>query len=378
MAVRRDPRTRRWYFVIDVPTGPDGRRRQMHRRGYTTQKAAQAAETAIRQQFGQAALAVDGTVAAELDRWLEERELDLSITGLSSYRDHLRAYVLPHIGARQIATLDKNAIHDLYRTLLRRGTQHGTPLAHSTVRTVHRILSKALRDLGVEIAGVRQPRREPKPETGRRGVWSAEQTLAFLKAARDDRLYAAWVLATVCGMRRGELAGLRWSKIDFERGIIRTDWQRTIATGQGDHGVVEKETKGTSARNIAIGAAVIAVLREHKQRQEREKAVCGVLYRNEDRVFCHQDGTGYRPGYLSTRFGALCVAAGVPQITLHDARHTSATVGADAGVPQHAMQNRLGHAEARMTAYYTHVLPPAQRKAADIMEQTLLPDLRTP
>ena len=129
----------------------------------------------------------------------------------------------------------------------------------STVRTVHRILQKALKDLGVEIAGVRQPKKPHKLEFGRKGVWTAEESVRFLAAVKDDRLYAAWVLAVVCGLRRGELAGLRWSKVDLVRGVVRTDWQRTTATGRGDHGVVEKETKGTSARNIAIGAAVSVV-----------------------------------------------------------------------------------------------------------------------
>jgi integrase len=66
---------------------------------------------------------------------------------------------------------------------------------------------------------------------------------------------------------RGELAGLRWSKVDLVRGVVRTDWQRTRATGQGDHGVVEKETKGTSARNIAIGATLLGLLAARSCRQ---------------------------------------------------------------------------------------------------------------
>jgi integrase len=96
-------------------------------------------------------------------------------------------------------------------------------------------------------------------------------------------------------MRRGELAGLRWSKVDFARGVIRTDWQRTTATHQGDHGVVEKETKGTSARNIAVGPAVLEVLRRHRARQEEEAALAETGYRREDRVFCREDGAGNRP-----------------------------------------------------------------------------------
>ncbi|MGI5214126.1 tyrosine-type recombinase/integrase [Plantactinospora sp. CA-290183] len=382
MAVGRDPKGKTWHFVVDLPAGPDGRRRQMRRRGFASERVARERQQEALAQFGGAELAADGTVAAELDRWLDERELDLSITGLSTYRDFIREYINPHLGSRQVASLDKNVVHDFYKTLLRSGSRRGRPLAAGTVRTVHRILHKALRDIGVEIAGVRQPRKPHRFSKGRKGVWTAEETVAFLGAVREDRPYAVWVLAVVCGMRRGELAGLRWSKVDLRRGVSRgvicTDWQRTTATGQGDRGVVEKETKGSSARNIAIGESVIAVLTEHRRRQDAERALAGEIYRDEDRVFCREDGLGYPPAYFTRRFGRACEGAGVPVIALHDARHTLATVGADAGVPQHARQDRMGHSDSRVTAeIYTHVLPPAQRKAAEVMERVLLPEGRS-
>ncbi len=65
----------------------------------------------------------------------------------------------------------------------------------------------------------------------------------------------------------------------------------------------------------------------------------------------------YYPRYLTQEWERCCIAAGVPVISLHDARHTSATTGADAGVPQHVMKDRLGHASRRTTdEVYTHVL----------------------
>jgi integrase len=82
-----------------------------------------------------------------------------------------------------------------------------------------------------------------------------------------------------------------------------------------------------------------------------------------------------RPKYFTDRWAGACGAAKVPVIALHDARHTSATTGADAGVPEHVMQKRLGHADARTTReVYTHVLPESERKAAEIMEAILRHD----
>jgi integrase len=206
-------------------------------------------------------------------------------------------------------------------------------------------------------------------------VWSAAQCRAFLVAAADDRLYVAWVLAIVCGMRRGELAGLKWSKVDLVGGAVHVHWQRAVASGTVEGGVIEKEPKGKSRRSLAIGSAVVALLSEHTARQAAEEARAGVVYRRGQYVFCKEDGNPYHPKFFTDRFRELCVLAKVPVIVLHDARHSSATVGADHGVPQHAMQRRLGHAQSRTTQdVYTHVLPEAERRAAEIMESTILND----
>jgi hypothetical protein len=173
MAVRFDAKRKTWLYVINLPETADGKRRQMMRRGFADEAAARAEERAALARFRQVNLAADGTVAAELDRWLSEREIDLSVTGLSSYRDYIRAYVNPHIGDQRIYALDKDLVHGLYKKLLRSGSREGAPLSPATVRTVHRILQKAFADLGIEIAGIRQPRKPRRLAMGRKGVWTA-------------------------------------------------------------------------------------------------------------------------------------------------------------------------------------------------------------
>jgi integrase len=236
-----------------------------------------------------------------------------------------------------------------------RGGRNGKPLSAETVRHVHRTLMKALKDLGVSIEGVRQPRPTGREERGRKGVWTAQQCSTFLVGAADDRLFAAWALAVVCGMRRGELAGLKWSKVDLDAGVVYVHWQRAVASGEVEGGVVEKEPKGKSKRSVAIGPSLVALLKEHRERQNAEEALAGVVYRRGGYLFCKEDGTPYHPKFFTDQFRALCMSTGVPVIVLHDVRHSSATVGADHGVPQHAMQRRRGHAQSRTTQdVYTH------------------------
>jgi hypothetical protein len=84
---------------------------------------------------------------------------------------------------------------------------------------------------------------------------------------------------------------LRWQRVDLEKGILFVHWQRTATSA----GVVEKEPKGKSRRAIALGPAVVAALRALKVRQEAEKALAGIIYRDDDYVFCHEDGRPYYP-----------------------------------------------------------------------------------
>jgi Phage integrase, N-terminal SAM-like domain len=139
----------RWQFIIDLPAAADGKRRQLNRKGFLRQEDALAAETTARQTYGHADLAADGSLAAELEVWLAERELDVAETTLSNYRDIVTCYIVPHLGSRPVYALNSRAIHDLYKTLLKRGGKNGRPLSRTTVRTVHRVLMKALRDLHI-------------------------------------------------------------------------------------------------------------------------------------------------------------------------------------------------------------------------------------
>ncbi|HEX2771024.1 MAG TPA: hypothetical protein VHN18_01180 [Micromonosporaceae bacterium] len=184
----------RWQFIVDLPPAADGRRRQMDRKGFVSQEAALAAETEARKAYARADLAADGSLAAELENWLRERELDLQPTTLSNYCDII-GYIKPHLGARHAYSLDKRAIHDLYLTLLTRGSKRGGPLARETVRTVHRVLMKALKDMGITIDGVREPRAEDRVTQGRKGVWTPEQAVQFLRHHTEDRLIGAWTLS---------------------------------------------------------------------------------------------------------------------------------------------------------------------------------------
>ncbi len=165
-------------------------------------------------------------------------------------------------------------------------------------------------------------------------------------------------------------------RVNLDAGALRIHWQRTATSSEG---AIEKAPKGKSKRTVAIGSTSVTVLQAHQRRQEAEKEAAADLYEDGGYVFCREDGHPYYPRYLTEEWERCCRAAGVPVIALHDARHTSATTGADAGVPQHVMKDRLGHASRRTTdEVYTHVLDHSARKAAELMETAIFGPTQPP
>lgn len=238
---------------------------------------------------------------------------------------------------------------------------------------MHRVLSKAFGDAVREqrlpanpATWAKLPRRQP-PEMK---TWTAEQAATFLGVAAADRLHAAWLLALACGLRRGELAGLRWIDVDLDRPTVSIVHQRTV---DAEWNVIVKEPKGTSRRTIDLGPATAAALRRHRAQSAVERLLAGEAYVDSGLVFVQEDGTAYHPDRLTRMFRRVSADAGVPLIRLHDARHSCATLALAAGIHPKVVQQLLGHASWSTTMdLYTHRVDRLQKEASHLIEQAML------
>lgn len=195
-------------------------------------------------------------------------------------------------------------------------------------------------------------------------VWTAAELKKFLDSVAQDRLYAISVLASMTGMRRGELLALRWVDLDLEAAQVAVR-RSSVAVG---YDVIDGETKAGPARTVALDPATVAAMRAHRKRQLEERLAFGELWTDTGLVFAREDGTAIHPHSLMRFFEHRIKNADVPTIRFHDLRHTHATLGLAAGVPAKVMQERLGHANVSITLdLYTHVVPGMQEQAAATM-----------
>ena len=382
--VRRDDRGRRitcskphgsWLYVVDVPARPGVARRQVMRSGFGTKKDAEQALAEFLVQVGRGSLPALGrqTVSEYLDTWLAGAELSLAATAFTNYRILIRRYVQPRLGTTPLAKVTASTLTSLYRELLAHGNRSGGPLSPATVRTVHRVLSKAFGDAVREQMLPANPAtwaklpRKVRPEMR---TWTAEDASTFLTSAASDRLYAAWLLALACGLRRGELAGLRWVDVDLERATVSIVNQRTV---DAEWNVVTKEPKGTSRRTIDLGPGAVGALRRRRSQSAAERLQAGPVHVDSGLVFVQEDGRGYHPDRFTRMFRQVSDAAGVPHIRLHDARHSCATLALAAGIHPKVVQQLLGHASWSTTMdLYTHRIDRLQKDASALIETVMM------
>lgn len=194
-------------------------------------------------------------------------------------------------------------------------------------------------------------------------VWTAEQTGAFLDHMVGDPLYPMYHLIALRGLRRGEACGLHRADLDLDALTLSVRQQLVLEAWKVN--LTAPKTDGSEA-TIAIDSLTASVLREHLSRQEVEREAAGVAWEEHGFVFTHPDGKPIHPDFVSRRFKAAVVEAGLPPVRLHDLRHGAATLALAAGADIKTVQAMLRHSTIILTANtYTSVLPQVARQAAE-------------
>ena len=273
-------------------------------------------------------------------------------------------YINPRIGDIPIRALRVEHIDNLYRELLEHGSRTGGALADKTVYDVHVIIRSSLGDatrrhfVGTNVALVAQaPRARPRARCGPE-TWKASQLGRFLASAAHLRLYPALHLAAFTGMRRGELAGLRWG--DWQRDTHRLSIARSRQVVAGRSLEVPVKTR-TSRRCIDLDPTTEHVLERWRRQQRRD----GHRVEVADPIFTNINGNAVHAESISQLFDRQLARTEIPRSRFHDLRHTHASLLVAAGTPIKVVSERLGHAHPGFTmATYQHLVPGMSTTAA--------------
>jgi integrase len=236
---------------------------------------------------------------------------------------------------------------------------------------MHRVLREALQQaVGWQLLA-RNPAdavKPPKVETTEMKTYDVEQTARLLEMLRGGRMFIPVLLAGLCGLRRGEIAALRWRHVDFEAGHISIEQ----SAEQTRTGVRYKPPKSGRARTVAMGATVAAELRAHRVAQAKALLSVGVRLTDDGFVVAQLDGSPVQPNTLTHNWVQEWAKTGLPRIRFHDMRHSHATHMLKGGVHPKVASERLGHSKVSLTLdTYSHVLPSMQADAAALVDDAL-------
>ena len=237
----------------------------------------------------------------------------------------------------------------------------------------HRMLHRAWEDFTIwgwakrNVVSDAHPPRVPRK--GRK-VWTVAQLQTFLQRARSDRFFALWVLEATSGMRRCELAGARLDLLDLDAGTLSIEITRVVVDGR----VIESDGKTENAQHVlALDPFTLAVLKAHVEQLDQERRELGPDYHDHGVLFCWQDGRPPHPDTITRRFKKLAAAAGLPEIDLHDVRHSYATAGRDAKIDWKALSHRIGHSDVAFTMkQYVQTDLEADRQVANTLAELII------
>ena len=312
-----------------------------------------------------------------------------NLTGNTEHcnRRYMENHIIPRIGnirVRDLSAMDiQKAYNDIMSTPRRpaetkqiKGVEITVKPAQyysaKTIVNIHGVLTKALKHAcaiqrlipfnpcdGVVL---------PKVEDYEAFVPSQEQMDKLMDVMRGSRFYEAILADALLGIRRGECLGLFWTDLNFVTHEIMI--QRSLIYDESTHQLTLKDPKSKSSRRtLQMPPEMETVLKELKKKRVRIEIERADIFTRSPFVFVTEDGKPIRPTTLSKEFKEIATAAGIPQMRLHDLRHTVTTYLLRAGLSPRAVQGVLGHKDARFTMKrYAHILDDDKKQAASVIQ----------
>ena len=288
------------------------------------------------------------TLAEFLDRWLEVIRDRVRPSTYENYELNARR-LKADLGSVPLARLNPPAIQAAHQRLLRRGlTAYSVLQAH---RVLHRALTQAFQ-WGLASRNPAAPVFPPRPRRREMTALSADQLIVLLAATRNDRLHVLWVLLATAGLRVGEALGLKWEDVDLDarRLAVKRALQHRRCLGLV---FVEPKTP-RSRRAVPLTTIAVEALRVHRDRQMGRP----MPWEDWGLVFTNLSGRPMQPNAANSELRRALNGASLPQIRVHDLRHTTASVLLETGTHPKVVQDLLGHKTIVTTLdTYSHVLP---------------------
>ena len=320
-------------------------------------------------------LTADMLFSEYLKQWLEVVKVRVKIATFCSYQDMVLNTIAPYFEKKKITLRDLEARHiqQFYTEKLKTVSANSVIHYHAVI---YQSLKYAMKtDMVPQNVAmkVHRPRKEQYQPT----FLDADEMQELFKVVKGTRLELPVLVAAFYGLRRGEVLGLKWDAIDFQRGTLTIKRTVTEVRLDGKTEIIEQESAKTksSLRTLPLVGSFKDYFMEVKQAQEVNKSVCGNCYNYDydGYVFVDELGERMKPDYLTNYFPTYIQRHGIRKMRFHDLRHSCASLLLANGVPPKQIQEWLGHSEFSTTAnIYAHLDYSSKISSAQAMEKGML------
>lgn len=312
------------------------------------------------------------TLAQWLDIWQTEYLGGVKPSTAALYKNQIRLYIKPSLGATKLETLNPHTIQAFYNKLGKE--RDGKPgLTGKSIKNVHGILHKALEQaMKVGYIRVNPANACTLPRIVKKEIKPLDEdaTLLFVKAIQGHEHEIVFLVTLFTGMRQGEVLGLSWDCVDFDKGTLNINKQLQKAPGGGSTYSLTSPKNG-KGRIITPAPFVMDLLRKQRRRQAEWQLKAGPVWENGwNLVFTNMVGDHLMPHTVYHNFKRVVASIGQPNARFHDLRHTYAVNSIRAGDDIKTVQMNLGHHTAAFTLdQYVHVTEQMNKESADRMQQ---------
>jgi len=305
--------------------------------------------------------------------WLDSVKNSIEPNTYDSYLAEIKRYIQPYFAGRKVTlqSIAPMTIQRMYNFYMDKG------LSAASVLHIHAYVRKALQHaVKMNLIPYNPADRVERPKrqkfTGK--FYDEVQIRRLMEIMRDEPMYTVVLLTAFYGLRRSEALGLKWSAVDLINGKM------TICSTVVEYRkVYEKNHTKTAAsrRTLPLTPEIKAHLEQVYAKQQENRAFFGNTYVENEYVCTREDGSMFRPGYISERFFKLIRRHGLPIIRFHDLRHSAATMLLACGCSLKEIQEWLGHSDISTTSnIYAHLQYKAKESMAASLSQKLKLDIR--
>lgn len=372
-------RDKQWAWQLDVGFTPSGNRRRITQGGYSTKKEAQTALSKKLREVAQHGVpAITGKISVKRwsDQWLAAYAKQVRPATYRAASSAVRQHIVPTIGRKNLSMLAPPDVRAVHVSALAGGNSTSTALrTHAVLVTMLKAAKAEGHTVPENVFAVKRPTKAISD----RDAIPVDDALRILDTARQRPDAARWVAALLQGMRKAEIYGLTWAAVDLDKGLIDISWQlqaltyedREAGTFQIPDGYEVKHLTGavhlvrpkttSGLRIVPLVPWMRAALLEW-QHVAPANPWDLVWTENGERPMRDKINTQAWHGLQAT--ADVCHPSGRPY-TLHEARHTAATLLLEAGVDPEVIKAILGHSSIVTTRGYQHVSQALARKALE-------------